>query len=140
MLKKLDHPLEVSLDDRAALSLLRAACLELQSAKNLSFHTMITTSIERPKGSLIAVVLLTILLSTTNARANVYATNIRLNGGTTNAVVVQGGNAFISYILNEPATEGVIIEIKSGMGTLRTIILTNDLGTARGSNSVIWDV
>ena len=101
---------------------------------------MSTTFIERRKGSLIAGVLITILITTTNAWANVYATNIRLNGGTTNAVVVQGGNASISYILNEPATEGVIIEIKSGMGTLRTIILTNALGTARGSNNVIWDV
>jgi hypothetical protein len=73
------------------------------------------------------------------ARANVYATNIRLNGATTNVVVPPGGTTTISYILNEPATAAVIIQVKSGLNTIRTISLTNSPGTARGTNTVVWD-
>ncbi|MDB6022646.1 MAG: hypothetical protein JWQ04_2503, partial [Pedosphaera sp.] len=36
-----------------------------------------------------------------DARANVYATNIKLNGALSNATVGQGAGVTISYILNE---------------------------------------
>jgi hypothetical protein len=75
-----------------------------------------------------------------DARANVYATNIRLNNGTTNVALPFGGSVRISYILNEPATAGVAISVKSGSSLLRTITLTNgNAGTLRGTNAVVWD-
>src|SRR6266446_5612669 len=74
-------------------------------------------------------------------RANVYATNIRLNGATTNLTLGSGSNVVISYILNEPATAGVIIQISSGTSTVRTFTFTNDNpGTARGTNIVLWNI
>src|SRR5262245_45204118 len=75
-----------------------------------------------------------------SARANVYATNIRLNGGTTNVTIPSGGTVNIGYILNEAATAGVAINIASGATTVRTITLTNGgPGTARGTNRVAWN-
>ena len=85
--------------------------------------------------------LLTLLtLFPARAHANVYATNIRLNGGLTNIVVPAVTNLTISYSLNEPATLGVTININSGATTVRTFTLTNPgPGTLQGSNYVIWD-
>jgi len=74
------------------------------------------------------------------ARANVYPTNLRLNGGTTNATLAYGGAAAIGYLLNEPATAGVAVHIKSGATTIRTLTLAGGgPGTARGTNSVTWN-
>ena len=79
-------------------------------------------------------------LTSGQARANVYATNLRLNGAITNAPLAQGGSVLISYTLNEPATLGVAVDIKQGGTTVRSITLTNGgPGTAVGSNSVSWD-
>jgi hypothetical protein len=76
----------------------------------------------------------------TRSQANVYATNIRLNGGLTNIVVPAGTNVAITYSLNESATLGVIININSGATTVRTLTLTNPgPGTLQGSNYVVWD-
>ena len=61
---------------------------------------------------------LLVLLLVPRAQANVYATNIRLNGSLTNVTV--SGSVTISYTLNEPASAGLILEIKSGLNTLRT--------------------
>jgi hypothetical protein len=81
-----------------------------------------------------------LLLSPRSAQANVYATNIRLNSGFTNIVTPAVTNLAISYILNEPATLGVSININSGTATVRTITLTNPgPGTLQGSNYVVWD-
>lgn len=75
-----------------------------------------------------------------SARANVYATNIKLNGGTANAQVAVGDSVTISYILNEPATRGVTIQVLSGTTALRTINLpANGPGSQTGLNSVVWD-
>jgi hypothetical protein len=71
-------------------------------------------------------------------RANVYATNLRLNGGTTNVSIPSGGNVSISFLLNEPATT-VSIDIKSGATIARTITITNGPGTLRGTNTVTWN-
>ena len=73
-------------------------------------------------------------------RANVYATNIRLNGGITNQTIAPGTNVAISYILNEVATAGLRIDINSGASSVRTITLTNGApGTARGTNTILWN-
>src|SRR5437016_3698312 len=80
------------------------------------------------------------LLLARSARANVYATNVRLNGGATNVVFATATNIDISYILNEAATAGVVININQGEATVRTINLTNPApGTTFGPNIVTWD-
>src|SRR2546425_9371976 len=74
------------------------------------------------------------LLPIESVRANVYATNLRFNGGTTNVTVPAITNINITYILNEAATSGVIIDIKSGATLLRSITVTNpNPGTLRGT-------
>lgn len=80
-------------------------------------------------------------VSAPSARANVYATNIKLNGGMTNLALVQGASVAISYILNEPASAGVTIKILSGTTAVRTLTLAGGApGTLRGLNSnVLWD-
>src|ERR1043166_2408731 len=65
------------------------------------------------------------LLAPLRSQANVYATNVRLNGGFTDVIVPAPTNVIISYTLNEPATLGVSININSGATTVRTIVLTN---------------
>jgi flagellar hook capping protein FlgD len=87
-----------------------------------------------------AAAILVSLLFARSARANVYATNVRLNGGATNVMFLTATNIDISYILNEPATAGVVININLGDATVRTINLTNPTpGTAFGTNIVTWD-
>jgi len=76
-----------------------------------------------------------------SARANVYATNIKIDGvltGTTN--VTQGSSVTITYILNEPASSGVTIKILAAGIPVRTInIAGGSAGTIRGTNSVVWN-
>src|ERR1043165_3701601 len=80
------------------------------------------------------------LLAPLRSQANVYATNVRLNGGFTDVIVPAPTNVIISYTLNEPATLGVSININSGATTVRTIVLTDAApGTMQGSNYVVWD-
>jgi FlgD Ig-like domain len=75
-----------------------------------------------------------------NARANVYATNIKLNGALSNATVAQGSGVTISYILNEPATLGTTVNIMSGATVVRTYnFASGSAGALRGLNSVTWD-
>lgn len=80
------------------------------------------------------------LLLTTTARANVYATNLKLNGARSPVTGIPPLTNSITYILNEPATLGTTVNILSGTNIVRTISLgagTN--GTWLGSNYVIWD-
>jgi len=75
-----------------------------------------------------------------SARANVYATDVKLNGGTANVPTPQGGGVVISYILNEPATAGATIKILSGATVVRSIaVAAGNPGALRGTNSVVWD-
>lgn len=75
-----------------------------------------------------------------SAQANVYATNIKINGGTTNVSVQAGTNVSISYILNEPASAGVTIKVLAGATAVRTInIAGGSAGTTRGTNTVVWN-
>ena len=75
-----------------------------------------------------------------SVRANVYATNIKFNNSLNNAAILQGGTLSISYILNEPATAGALVEILSDTNVVRAISLAaGNPGTARGTNSILWD-
>jgi len=83
---------------------------------------------------------LALMAYTPTAHANVYATNIKINGDLTNSVsVLQGSSVNISYILNEGATEGVTVKILSGQNVVRTISVASGSGTTKGTNTVVWD-
>jgi hypothetical protein len=72
--------------------------------------------------------------------ANVYATSIRMNGLSQDVSTPQGIPVSISYVLNEPASAGVQIQVLSGSNVLRTItVAAAQPGTARGWNTVAWD-
>lgn len=91
------------------------------------------------KAPVIAALAAACLCLTPTAKANVYATNIKLNGSLANASASQGTPVTISYILNEAATAGVTIKILSGSTVVRTITIASGPGTAAGTNSVAWD-
>ena len=55
-----------------------------------------------------------------SAQANVYATDIRLNGSLLPQVILPGGNLTISYILNETATVGVWVRLYYGTNVVKT--------------------
>ncbi len=75
-----------------------------------------------------------------SAQANVFASNVKINGGMNNVSVAAGASVSISYILNEPASAGVTIQILSGATAVRTISLVGgSAGTLRGTNVVVWD-
>ncbi|HSU55900.1 MAG TPA: hypothetical protein VLT36_17725, partial [Candidatus Dormibacteraeota bacterium] len=91
-------------------------------------------------GALLFAILIAAFSSPLAARANVYASNVRVNGGTTNVALAAGGTVTVSYTLNEPATLGVAIDFKIGASTVRSIIVTNGgPGALQGTNSVVWD-
>lgn len=70
------------------------------------------------------------------AQARVYATHLRLEKRPEGA----GGGVAIRYILNEPATAGVEIEVWDGSQVVRTLtVKAGDPGALRGENEVIWD-
>ena len=74
------------------------------------------------------------------AHANVYATNIKLNGGNTNLLAAIGDSVTITYILNEPAPLGVTVKILSGSTVVRSLsVAGNTPGALPGMNSVVWD-
>src|SRR5438045_298423 len=74
------------------------------------------------------------------AQANVYATNIKLNGSLSSVNVSAGTTVNISYILNEAASLGATIKILSGSIVVRTITVAGgNPGASRGANSVAWD-
>jgi len=75
-----------------------------------------------------------------SAHANVYATNVKLNGGTTNLTAQAGEPISITYILNEPASGGVTIEASTGATVVNSLLLLPEApGTLRGTNTVVWD-
>ncbi len=93
-----------------------------------------------PLSKAIGVLMALVCLAAPSAHGNIYATNVRLNGGTNNLTLPAGGSVAISYILNEPASLGLTVNILSGSSVLRQIILPPLAnGTARGTNTVIWD-
>jgi hypothetical protein len=89
------------------------------------------------RGALLA---LAILSASSTARANVYATNLKLNDSTNNASIAPGQGLSLSYILNEPASAGVTVKILSGATAIRTIsVAGGSPGTTRGLNTLTWD-
>lgn len=84
---------------------------------------------------------LALTASAPSARANVYATDIKINGSQTNSVdVPQGSSTTISYLLNEAATAGVTVQILSSNDVvIRSISIASGSGTTKGANSVVWD-
>jgi hypothetical protein len=94
--------------------------------------------IDRRAGSLLGAGLL-FLMACLSSKANVYATDIKINGFTNNAAMTAGQVLQISYILNEPATGGVTVQIQSNTTPLWNVYLAGGTaGTAAGSNSVAW--
>jgi hypothetical protein len=74
------------------------------------------------------------------ARANVYATDIKLNGYNDLVNPVPPGAVIISYILNETADLGVTIRILNSTTVIQTISLAPGApGTMRGVNQVEWN-
>ncbi len=81
-----------------------------------------------------------LFFSLLSARANIYATNIKLNGHTHTMVALQGNSVAINYILNETATAGVAVHVLSNGTLVRNLpIPGGQLGTFRGTNTIIWD-
>src|SRR5215510_8169175 len=73
------------------------------------------------------------------AHANIYATNLRLNGGATN-IPPSSTNYALSYILNEPASLGVTVEVTSGTNVIRSFVFpAGNAGAKQGTNTVVWD-
>jgi hypothetical protein len=84
--------------------------------------------------------LLALFLSGTSVRANVYATDIQLNGSLNAGILVPGGSVTISYILNEYATAGVSLQIFSGTNIVKTFTAAGGRpGTFAGRNSFQWN-
>jgi hypothetical protein len=73
-----------------------------------------------------------------SSRANVYATDVRINGGFNSISASQGDTVTISYILNEPASL-VNVDLILGTNLVRRLSFT-DAGTRRGLNTVSWDL
>ena len=97
---------------------------------------------KNPKSPILQGLAMTLALTslTWSARANVYATNIKVNGSTNSPTVFAGNNVTISYILNEPASAGVTINILSGGTVVRSMVVAaGNAGTLRGANTVTWD-
>jgi hypothetical protein len=81
-----------------------------------------------------------LLLTTLCLRANVYPTNIKIDGSFTNITVAAGSSVRISYILNEAASAGVIVKVLANGTAVKTISLAAGApGTLRGTNTVVWD-
>jgi hypothetical protein len=75
-----------------------------------------------------------------SVHANVYATDIKLNGSLNAGVLVPGFGLTISYVLNDAATGGVWIRICSGTNVVQTLSSTNgNAETNAGLNSAIWN-
>jgi hypothetical protein len=74
-----------------------------------------------------------------SARANVYATDIQINGSLQAGVVVPGAPLTISYILNDTATN-VSVRIYAGATVVKTFTSSHGgAGTNAGLNAVVWN-
>jgi FlgD Ig-like domain len=69
-----------------------------------------------------------------SSRANVYATDIRVNGSAQAGVVVPGSPVTISFILNDVATN-VSVQIYAGTNVVKTFAA----GTNTGLNTIVWN-
>ena len=86
----------------------------------------------------IAAILLAALCAGQEARANVFASNIKLNGGLS-SITNSASPVTIGFILNEPATLGTTINILSGATVVDTIsVAAGNPGTLKGTNALVW--
>src|SRR5580698_8521555 len=85
---------------------------------------------------LFACIVSCIVLSSFSARANVYATDIKVNGSLFTTTNSGSSPVTITYRLNEAATLGVSVSIWQGATNVAT--LTG--GTNVGLNTVTWGV
>ncbi len=75
-----------------------------------------------------------------SARANIYATDLNLNGAPFVVTNAAPGSIAITFILNEPATLGATIAITSGSNLVRTLTAPPGAnGALLGSNLLVWD-
>jgi len=85
------------------------------------------------------------LLMAVSARANVYATDIKLNGSNQQTTTSAGNPVPISYILSDTATLGVVINVYSNGVPIRSFsvptnaLATNGAGLSLGTNTIFWD-
>jgi len=95
-------------------------------------------NLKLPPGRALAAGLVLALASLApTAQANVFASNIKLNGGTTNFNYLPGDTVDIGYILNEPASLGVTIQILVGTNALRSITVP-PTAVGLGANTFTW--
>jgi hypothetical protein len=86
-----------------------------------------------------AAVLAVALSAGPRARANVFASNVKLNGNLSSVTNSSGTPVTISFILNEPASLGTTIKVLSGVTVVDTIsVASGNSGTLRGTNAVVW--
>jgi hypothetical protein len=92
------------------------------------------------RGTIATALMFFILVRPTPARACVYATDIRVNGSLRAGILLPGGTATISYILNDTATGGVTVQILYGTNVIQTLNSADGAaGTNAGLNFAIWD-
>jgi hypothetical protein len=80
-----------------------------------------------------------VLFSENVSFANVYPTQVKLQGTTTSILAGEGDQIVVGFILNEPATLGTVVEIWSDTNLVRTLEVLSGDGTLRGSNTLVWD-
>jgi hypothetical protein len=86
------------------------------------------------------VLALALPLLASNARANIYVTDLKLNGAQSLDIGAGFSAIDITYVLNEPATVGVTINIASGTNLVRTLSpAPGAQGSLFGHNLVTWD-
>ena len=119
----------------------QAAVGQLLKFKDTTGSTIIRMSLKiRTTTTFILAVLMVSFCFIPKTQANVYATNIKLNGGINNVTGSPTNGLNISYILNEPATLGVTVKILSGANPVRSISITGtNAGTLMGTNTIVWD-
>lgn len=75
-----------------------------------------------------------------SVRANIYVTDLKMNGAQPLVIAAGFTDISISYVLNEPATLGVTIAIVSDTNLIRTLTaLPGAPGALFGRNVVLWD-
>jgi hypothetical protein len=89
---------------------------------------------------LAVLIFLGLLSLSQSLRGNIFASDIRFDVSTNNAVIGAGHPALISFILNEPATGGTTAKVLSGTNLVRMFSMPpGAAGTLAGSNGFVWD-
>jgi hypothetical protein len=105
--------------------------LEVKFRRNLIFVSLM----RRMKTlGFLACIAAGIFMSTFSARANIYATDIKVNGSLQTITNYGSSPVTISYRLNQRATLGVTVAIWQGATSVATI----RGGTNMGLNTVVW--